>query len=148
MVRVSRDGDEDNEPMRVLLDPNKNHSQIFPRAPNFPYNIPEYQGYIKVRLCDRFHEVRTLTSTMEINRGPPIYGPVRDCAVSAITLDYEENEMADVMYAESRAANIILGADVADKIYLGLPQPEVDQPYAQNTIFGWSFFGKAELYQP
>ncbi|XP_075150882.1 uncharacterized protein LOC142224991 [Haematobia irritans] len=147
MVRARQFYREEEKPMlmRVLLDPNRMTSQVIIPDGRFPLKIPDQQGYVKLQLADRATQVRTLTATMEIYRGPAPYTPRRHCDPSPIHDRYDFDELSDPCFPGAERALIILGDDVAHKVYLGLPQWHEGDFFGQNTIFGWTVFGKIPI---
>lgn len=145
-ARMHRPGRvEEKRMIRVLLDPNLSVSQVIITSLLFPFKIPDGLDNLDLQLTDRHSDVRTLTATLKVIRGPSPFTPHRPCSAGKMVAKYGLRELADFAFHLPYGCCVILGADVTNKIYLGLPQIDEDSTYAQNTIFGWSFFGAAPL---
>lgn len=141
----------DSEPqmkahIRILLDPDVKVSFYTPTA-NFPLAWEKCANRLSVRLSGLNDDVRTVTTQLIRRiRASPI------CPVSPINADpirerYGNEGLADHGFHIPYPCCIVLGADVASLIYLGLPRQEGSLPFAQNTIFGMTFFGEIGVNQ-
>lgn len=127
--------------VRVLLDPNAAVSKAVVTSLLFPLSVPDGLKYIKLQLADHQSGVRTPTAKFEVVRGPSPFTPHRRCVSNAVRQKYGPEELVDHSFNLPYGCCLVLGADVAKKVYLRLPQSEAGVPYAQNTIFGWTMFG-------
>lgn len=146
-VHVQRPGiDKTTRLVRAMLDPNTKISKAIVTSLQFPYPRSEVTGHkIELKLIDRQSEVRTLTTNMEVVTGPSPFTPHRHGLPGKIHEKYKHNELADFSFHIPYSCCLVLGDDVAKRLYLGLQQLEEGCPYAQKTIFGWSFFGAIPL---
>lgn len=135
-----------NQPIRVraLLDPNAATSYFIPNK-FFPINTDKFDSKLSVQLSSVRNNVRTITTTL-IKKlvKTELYPPIQAKLTHVMDI-YPQECMADFAPHLPYAVNIVLGVDVASRLYLGLPVLERNFPYAQNTIFGWSFFGEVPI---
>lgn len=140
-VKACRPGvDEVKHTLRILLDPNATES-YFVNALGFPFAVPEKDGHLKLQLSDRYNEVRTLTVCLPRKCVPSPYCPRLKGNPSEVLSAYDQKDLADYAFHIPYSCSVILGADVAKQVYLNLPIRDDKLPFAQNTIFGWCFFG-------
>ncbi|XP_075147479.1 uncharacterized protein LOC142221615 [Haematobia irritans] len=134
--------------VRVLINPNAPKSYLYPG--NLDVRVfrfkEEWDMPTEFVLTDRRSEVRTLTVTLEPRMCPSPCTPQR--SVPAPIWDmYDRCDVADCSFYLSNRCAVVLGQDVAQRIFLGLPEKEKGLPYIQNTIFGLTFFGNMEVDQ-
>ncbi|XP_075156248.1 uncharacterized protein LOC142229564 [Haematobia irritans] len=136
---------EKYQPVLVELDPNR-PSMAYRSSECCPLNLPEHQGYVKFQFTDAIYQTRTLTTCIEDFDGNVPWSPPRPGGnPRPLQKRYANVDMANPFFAQCVGASIVLGEDVSSKIYLGLPHEQEGLPYAQNTIFGWAFFGPLPL---
>ncbi|XP_075165701.1 uncharacterized protein LOC142242726 [Haematobia irritans] len=126
---------------KALLIPSMNKSEIYLGWP-LPRRGPEFGRTIPVVLSSIHNNVRTLTTTLLNSQPMALTKPDKPLNLQYLRDVYPDKALADPGLHLPRGVSIILGRDVAERIYLGLPKLERDLPYAQNTIFGWTFFGE------
>ncbi|XP_073835841.1 uncharacterized protein [Musca autumnalis] len=138
--------DEKKRVVRILLDPNATESTFYKSSLYVPFEIQEDEGLVEVQLTDRHSEVRTLTVKLNIKAGaPPEQTPRGRGLPEKVLKRYDLEDLADPSFYIQHDCVVVLGRDVSKSIYLGLPREEKGLPYMQNSIFGYTFFGRIEF---
>lgn len=137
-----------NEPtaVRLLLNPNADESYFIPNL-GFPLELEQTPDKLKAVLTPLRNKVRTLTITLRQVCEPTYFSPRIPLKMDRVFNTYPREDLADYAPHLPYVYSVVLGKDASSRIYLGLPVKEKGLPYAQNTIFGWCFFGDQPIFR-
>ncbi|XP_061391738.1 uncharacterized protein LOC133327189 [Musca vetustissima] len=128
--------------VRVLLDPRAQDSTIHLGGP-----LPKFReipkSMIQVVLTSTTNSVRTYSTGLRKSIRGRRTEPFVPLDLRCVRRVYSKKDVADPNFEKPGEISVVLGQDASRGIYLGLPYLEAGLPYAQNTIFGWVFFGEA-----
>ncbi|XP_058982769.1 uncharacterized protein LOC131804226 [Musca domestica] len=129
---------------RVYINPLKTESTIRFGGP-LPAFKPEFGASVRVVLTSMRNRVRTYTGTLKRRHKAPRTMPSRPLDLRCLKGLYPKKDVADQELYRPGPVNIVLGSDASEGIFMGLPVFRPNLPYAQKTIFGWTFFGEVPV---
>lgn len=129
--------------VRMLLEP-RNPASYYMPTDTFPIPWEKCRTKITVWLTCLRDERRSVEVILNRRLGNNILAPSCKLKSEKIKAVSQDKVLADDGFHVPYPCSIILGSDVAGRIYRGLPQSEGELPFAQDTVFGWSFFGEME----
>lgn len=130
--------DETPRKVRVLIDPLYDESSLELGSPS---NFVMYPSPATVVLTSTNNNVRTYTAKLNVELESELLSPRHAVDLQCVKKVYPKKAIADPHFETPGKYNVVLGKSASNGIFLGLPIIEPGMPYAQNTIFGWTFFG-------
>lgn len=130
--------DETPRKVRVLIDPLYDESTLELGSPS---NFVMYPSPATVVLTSTNNNVRTYTAKLNVELESELLSPRHAVDMQCVRKVYPKKAIADPHFETPGKYNVVLGKSASNGIFLGLPIIEPGMPYAQNTIFGWTFFG-------
>ncbi|XP_073820581.1 uncharacterized protein [Musca autumnalis] len=129
--------------VKVLLDPRHPDSTIM-LGSSVGEDETKLKPLNKAVLTANNNGVRTYTTYLRKSTRR-LVEPREPIDPRQIRQTYRKAEVADPEFQHPGVVNVVLGADAAKGVFLGLPIALSGRLYAQNTIFGWAFFGAVPL---
>ncbi|XP_058975926.1 uncharacterized protein LOC131803798 [Musca domestica] len=133
--------DETPQKVRVLIDPLREESTL---QMGLPSQGPLYPSPVRVVLTSTNNNVRTYTTNLKVLGESDLLEPRHPVDLKCVRKAYLKKAVADPTFEKPGKYNVVLGKPASEGIFLGLPVFERGMPYAQNTVFGWTFFGDVE----